>query len=174
MLSLNLNQKYVVMMVMRYLLPLLSLTGLYAQKSIEETLKKYNKGTVPYITVSELSGSRNFLLLDTRSKEEFDVSHLKDAIWVGFEEFDPNRIHKTAPDKATPLVVYCSVGVRSEGIGEKLIAMGYSEVKNLYGGIFQWKNDGFPVYDSSGKETQRVHAYDRHWGKLLTDAVKIF
>jgi rhodanese-related sulfurtransferase len=174
MLSLNLNQMYVVMMVMRYLLPLLFLTGLYAQQSIEETLQKYNRGTVPYISVTELSGSGDFLLLDTRSREEFNVSHLKDAIWVGFKEFDPDSIKKTAPDKDTPLVVYCSVGVRSEGIGEKLKAMGYSEVKNLYGGIFQWKNDGFPVYDNSGKETQRVHAYDRHWGKLLNDAEKIY
>ena len=51
---------------------------------------------------------------------------------------------------------------------------GYSNVKNLYGGIFEWKNEGHPVYDSEGKETEKVHAFSKHWGKLLKEGKKVY
>jgi hypothetical protein len=79
-----------------------------------------------------------------------------------------------APDKSIPLVVYCSVGVLSEDIGEKLEALGYTNVKNLYGGIFEWKNKGYPVIDNNGKDTRKVHAYNKRWGQLLTNAEKVY
>ena len=71
-------------------------------------------------------------------------------------------------------VVYCSIGVRSEKIGEKLQAAGYTNVKNLYGGIFQWKGEGEKVVDSLGLSTERVHAFSKLWGKLLTNAKKVY
>ncbi len=49
------------------------------------------------------------------------------------------------------VVVYCSVGYRSEKIAEKLKAAGYKNVFNLYGGIFEWENQNLPVYDSNGE-----------------------
>ncbi len=162
------------MVVFRIILAWLCLTGLHAQISIAETLERFNKGTIPYITSSELNSTENQLLLDTRSWKEYQVSHMKNAFWVGYEKFDSDRILKAVPNKQTPLVVYCSVGVRSEDIGEKLIILGYTNVKNLYGGIFEWKNQGYPVFDSSGKKTSKVHAYSKHWGKLLTNAEKVF
>jgi len=164
----------IVMKLFPYLLAGFFLFRLSAQKTIEETLEKYNRGTVPYITVSQLATSENAILLDSRSREEFQVSHLENAIWVGYEEFDPARVAARVPGKETPLVVYCSVGVRSEDIGEKLMAAGYTHVRNLYGGIFQWKKLGHPVYDSLGKETGRVHAYNKIWGRLLTNAEPVY
>ena len=43
---------------------------------------------------------------------------------------------------ALHIIVYCSIGVRSEDIGEKLKELGYTKILNLYGGIFDWKNKG--------------------------------
>jgi len=71
-------------------------------------------------------------------------------------------------------VVYCSIGVRSEDIGEKLMDAGYNNVTNLYGGIFEWKNKGNQVYDTLGNETERVHAFNKHWGKLLSKGEKVY
>ena len=122
----------------------------------------------------KLAVGNQFLLLDTRDKREFAVSHLAKAIWVGNRKFDTDQITSVIPSKNTPIVVYCSIGVRSEKVGEKLIEKGYIEVYNLYGGIFQWKNKDYPVYDPIGKETDRVHAYNRHWGKMLDNATKVY
>lgn len=117
---------------------------------------------------------KNITLLDTREKEEFETSHLKNSIWVGHEDFNLSRVKSILPEKDTPIVLYCSIGVRSEDIGEKLQKAGYTNVKNLHGGIFQWKNEGYPVYDLAQKETQKVHAYSKFWGRLLTKGEKIY
>ena len=47
--------------------------------------------------------------------------------------------------KKTPTIVYCTIGARSETIGEKLKKNGFTNVYNLYGGIFEWKNADFKV-----------------------------
>ncbi|MEM7483609.1 MAG: rhodanese-like domain-containing protein [Bacteroidota bacterium] len=145
-----------------------------AQKQLSDTFEKFNNNTVAYVSAEELDSAEDIILLDTRQKKEFDVSHLKHAIWVGYDNFDIDNIHKKAPDKEAPVVVYCSIGVRSEDIGEKLISLGYTNVKNLYGGIFEWKNKGYSVYYTNGAKTEKVHAYSKFWGVLLTNAKKIY
>lgn len=147
---------------------------LFSQVSIGETLKKYNTNSVAYISVEELADLKAPILLDARKKEEFNVSHLSDACWAGYEDFKLERIQNLVPDTTATIVVYCSIGVRSEDIGEKLKKAGYSNVKNLYGGIFEWKSKGNRVYDTLGKPTEKVHAYSKQWGKLLTNAQKVY
>ena len=145
-----------------------------AQKSIDATLSKYNTESVPYISIKELLKIDGVILLDTRKKEEFEISHLKNAVWVGYQAFSLDSTFNKIQDYNKPIVVYCSIGVRSEEIGEKLIAAGFTDVKNLYGGIFEWKNQGNPVYGPRGEPTNNVHAFDKQWGKLLTNANKIY
>ena len=144
------------------------------QPSIESTLDRLNRESVPYISVDELNSSSDQVLLDARTLAEYEVSHLKDAFWAGHKKFDIRKIKAAYPDKNTPLVVYCSVGVRSENVGEELIETGYTDVKNLYGGIFEWKNKDYPVYTPEGHPTEKVHAFSRRWGKLLHNAEKIY
>ena len=145
----------------------------FPQKKLDRTLKKFNKESVPYVHVEELATLEDAVLLDAREREEYEVSHLKNAIWVGHKTFEIDSLTNTVPKKDTEIVVYCSIGVRSENIGEKLIKSGYTNVKNLYGGIFEWKNKGYPVFDTI-KETEKVHAFNKHWGKLLTSGEKVY
>lgn len=116
----------------------------------------------------------SILYLDTREREEYEVSHLKNAMWVGYKEFDATRFTRAMPDKAQPIIVYCSVGVRSENIGEQLKALGYTKVLNLYGGIFKWKNMDRHVYNTLGNPTDSIHAFNKHWGKLLEKGIKVY
>ncbi len=116
--------------------------------------------------------SASLVFLDAREPKEFAVSHLNGAIPVGYDLFDLQYIPSTL-SKDAHMVVYCSVGYRSEKITEKLIAAGYKNVSNLYGGIFEWVNQGYPVYNQSGK-TPKVHAYDRSWGIWLKKGEKVY
>ncbi len=145
----------------------------WTQTKMDKTLKRFNKESVPYVSVAQLK-PESVILLDTRKKEEYDVSHLKEAIWIGHKEFEENVVLEKVPNKKDSIVVYCSIGVRSENIGEKLIEMGYQNVQNLYGGIFEWKNNGGKVYNLKGKETDSVHAFSKHWGKLLRQGEKVY
>ncbi len=111
------------------------------------------------------------VLIDTREPEEFAVSHLNDARLVGYNSFDLSTV-KDIP-KTQPIVVYCSIGARSQDIGKKLVAAGYQEVYNLYGGVFHWVNEGHPVY-ADDNETMKVHAYSRAWGIWLNQGEKVY
>ena len=80
------------------------------------------------------------ILLDTREKKEYEISHIPGAIWVGYNNFKLKRVKEIAKD--TKIVTYCSVGYRSERIGEKLQKAGFTDVSNLKGSIFKWVNEG--------------------------------
>jgi rhodanese-related sulfurtransferase len=137
---------------------------------LEAMLKK----SIPTISVSELykENQSNIVFLDAREKKEFEVSHLKNARWVGYEDFKLSRVKGIEKNKE--IVIYCSIGVRSEKIGEKLVDAGYTNVKNLYGSIFEWVNQGNPVFDSLGNTTNKVHAYNKKWGIWLNEGEKVY
>lgn len=48
---------------------------------------------------------------------------------------------------------------------------GYIQVYNLYGGIFEWVNEGHPVFNDQG-ETDKIHAYNKLWGMWLIPRLK--
>lgn len=135
-------------------------------------LETMYKKTVPLVTVGELKKMPDVVLLDTRARSEYDVSHLPNAQWVGYDDFDLKRV-RNIPKQAN-VVLYCSVGYRSERVGEKLLAAGYTHVHNLYGSLFEWVNEGNPVVDKQGKPTERVHAYSRLWGIWLKRGNKVY
>ena len=103
------------------------------------------------------------IILDARSEAEYAVSHLKQSKRI--EPNDPNLAIFTG-SKDKPIVVYCSVGYRSARIAERLQQAGFSVVYNLEGSIFQWANEGRPVFKDE-RPTMLVHPYDDLWGKLL-------
>jgi rhodanese-related sulfurtransferase len=145
-----------------------------AQQSIPKVLQQLNTGTVDYIFAEDLYQMKAPIVLDAREKDEFEVSHLKNAVWVGYEDFNLDKVIQQLPSKEKPIVVYCAIGVRSEDIGEQLKSKGYTNIKNLYGGIFEWKNKGFPVYDENQHETEKVHAFNQYWSRFLTNGEKVF
>jgi Rhodanese-related sulfurtransferase len=155
----------------------LSVVSGTAQESLDNLLKTFNSGSVSYISVQELRRlqvNETIVILDAREKEEFDVSRITSAIYIGYSEFSSENISKMIPKKDVSIVVYCSLGIRSETIGEKLEKAGYTNVKNLYGGIFAWKNAGYQVVDAEGNKTEKVHAYSKIWGKWLLNAEKVY
>lgn len=154
---------------------LFSALKMEAQTSIAEILDRHNSGEIPYISVEELRMKQlngKVVILDAREAEEFEVSHLKNAKYAGYNNFSIDNLKGIS--KEVEIVVYCSLGIRSEDIAEKLRKAGFENVLNLYGGIFEWKNKGYPVFDLKGNETDRVHAYSQKWSKYLTNAEKIY
>lgn len=146
-----------------------------AQKSQSQTFETMLEGllseTVPYITCDELKELNAPVLLDARPTHEFEVSHLDGARCVGYQSFSKDKLEGLSKDDT--IVVYCSVGYRSEKIGEQLQELGYKNVYNLYGSIFEWVNQGNEVVDDEGV-TRKVHAYDKKWGQWLEKGEKVY
>ena len=170
--------RYVIVIVLALLLGLLLLWGRYLQAPIHVTDTSYDlllsvllSHSVPEVSVDTLT-SENFQLLDTRGYQEFKVSHIPGAVWVGYEEFSPTRL--AGIDKQAPVAVYCAVGYRSEQVAERLRQDGYLNVVNVYGGIFEWVNTQRPVVTTDGSETDRIHAYSKFWGFWLKRGTHIY
>jgi rhodanese-related sulfurtransferase len=149
--------------------------SVFSQKSLEKLLKQYNDNSVPYITAQELAMPKaKAIILDSRELKEYQTSHLKNAIHVGYDYFELDSVQKKIPDKNAKIVVYCSLGIRSESIADSLKKVGYKNVGNLYGGIFEWKNNNLPVYNALEKETDSIHAFSKEWSKWLINGTKVY
>lgn len=155
-----------------FLVLLISAFTSCGQKTFDEKMESLYKMTVPLIKADELKGKGNVIILDTRQPEEYEVSHLPSARLVDYDNFKIEDVQNI--DKNQEVIVYCSVGYRSERIGEKLQKAGFTNVKNLYGGIFGWKNEGLGVVDKNEQPTDSVHTYNKTWSKWLYKGIKVY
>lgn len=151
-------------------------TSCNGQKKVESSaynlmLKTLLTRDVDEVDVAEAVKLKDVVYVDAREKEEFNVSHIKDAVWVGHKDFDTTRLEGISKDKK--IVVYCSVGKRSEDITRKINEAGYKNVANLYGGIFEWVNQGNDVYNDTGK-TKKIHGYSKTWGVWVRKGEKVY
>jgi rhodanese-related sulfurtransferase len=139
---------------------------------LSAVLKTMLSPGVPTLGVEEaLRVAGTVVFLDCREKEEFNVSHLPGACWIGFKDFTLTRLDHLR--KNMPIVIYCSIGKRSDIIAKRLLLAGYTDVKNLAGGIFEWSNKGATLY-KNGEPTNDVHAYNRFWARWLKKGNKVF
>ncbi len=102
------------------------------------------------------------VLLDTRTKDEFIVSHL------------PNAVRQVPPEaiaSGKPIVAYCSIGWRSAESVRRLVQDGHTNVFNLEGSIFVWASEGRAL-ERHGQPAHAVHPYDSKWGRLLPFALR--
>lgn len=148
----------------------------FGQFLYEQQLKLLYKNTVPIIASAKLNQllqeKTPVYLLDVRTPREYAVSHLPGARFINYESFQVGQL-KNIPQNAK-VVVYCSVGVRSEEVGEKLKKAGYQQVHNLYGGIFSWKNEGYRVVNARQQPTDSVHTYNKYWSVWLRKGIKVY
>ena len=108
------------------------------------------------------------VLLDIRSAEEFAVSRIPGArhappdTVVDFAERELASL-----DRSQLIVVYCAVGMRSAAAARDLKFLGFTQVKNLRGSLFQWANEGRALEGATA-----VHPYNDYWGRLLQVSVR--
>lgn len=99
-------------------------------------------------------------ILDVREPEEFETSHLPNAVRYSEDLFDQL-------DKEKPVFVYCTVDVRSNRLAKKLSKAGFKEVYDLKGGIIHWANKGGEVVQPNGKTTDQIHTFNKWFAPLL-------
>ncbi len=142
-------------------------------KSFRLILKTILSKDIPKITVPEAANASNhYLFLDAREAKEYNVSHILHARFVGYKKFNLEGLRPV--NKNEPIVVYCSIGKRSDEITKKLREAGFTNARNLYGGIFEWVNQGHTVFNSENIRTDSVHAYGRFWGQWLDKGTKVY
>ena len=77
-----------------------------------------------------------YVILDVRTQEEFDESHIEGAILIPDYEI-ADKAESVLKDKDQLILVYCRSGRRSKLAAEELVELGYTNVKE-FGGIIDW------------------------------------
>jgi len=98
----------------------------------------------PWDLNEALERGDRILLVDTRSPESYERSHIPGAVNI------PHRTMNSATtahlDKETLIVTYCD-GIRCNGSTKgalNMVRLGF-RVKELIGGLDCWRYDGYPV-----------------------------
>lgn len=91
-----------------------------------------------YVTPQDLRDQLadvNKLILDVRTVEEYSAAHIEIAISIPFDQLD-QRLDEIPQDKE--IVVVATDDDQGVETAEKLIESGYTEVKNMAGGMQNW------------------------------------
>lgn len=79
------------------------------------------------------------LLVDVRTREEFEEKHIPGAILLPVEDIEDGRLERL-PDKDQTILLYCRTGRRAEDAAEYLAKKGYTNIYEI-GGIIDWKGE---------------------------------
>ena len=88
----------------------------------------YNKliyTLVNFETAKKMIENHEIVLIDVRSKKEYDFMHIKEAINITSEEIQGGKIDFPKDSK---IMVYCSSGTRSKTAISSLNRLGYTNI----------------------------------------------
>jgi rhodanese-related sulfurtransferase len=93
-----------------------------------------------------LQSGRNVILVDALAPMAFAASHLPGAINMPLSSVD-GTAERRIPDRDSEIVVYCS-GPDCESsveVAERLVELGYRNVRHYAGGKKDWREAGLPL-----------------------------
>lgn len=99
-----------------------------------------NKETIVNIGKAKelIASDKNLLILDTRSKMEYNSGHIQGAMLIPHNKLEMN-LDKLKDYKDKPILVYCRTGSRSSIAVNVLIKNGFNEIYHMNQGYSKWK-----------------------------------
>ena len=134
--------------------------------------RKYDFPTISQDSLESNLYNNNYIILDTRENDEYSVSHIPGALRFGYDK--PHYELIADADTSKTIILYCSIGVRSENISKTLQEKGFNNVFNLYGGVFLWADQFRPLENLEDEKTKKVHGYNRFWGRWIKKAPVVY
>ena len=104
--------------------------------------EKENKQEAVYMNITAqeakeiMDTQTGYVILDTRTQEEFDEGHIPGAILIPYDEV-LKKAEGILTDKDQLILVYCRSGRRSKLAAADLVTLGYTNIKE-FGGIIDW------------------------------------
>lgn len=93
---------------------------------------------------------RDALMLDVRANEEYQQGHIQNSIHIPLAVLQ-SRSKELEAYKNHPVIIYCRAGNRSTHAGVILKKIGFSDIKQLKGGILDWQTANLPLTKKAGK-----------------------
>ena len=133
---------------------LLFLTLLYSIQSLGTCLANESNAVYTNLDAAKTKAiiakftkeKKTLLIIDVRTKEEYDREHFPKAKLINFFGSDFEKKLKGL-DKDKAYLLHCQSGGRSRGALKKMRELGFKEVYHLDGGILAWKKSGGELTD---------------------------
>jgi rhodanese-related sulfurtransferase len=97
-----------------------------------------------YELINENKSNSDFVILDVRTKAEYDSERIEDAKNIDYKSKD-FKIKMDKLDKNIKYLVYCRSGHRSANAVKDMKKLGFEDVLNISGGIMKWNRKGLPM-----------------------------
>ncbi|HZW49701.1 MAG TPA: rhodanese-like domain-containing protein [Bacillota bacterium] len=111
------------------------LFALYSFLSSNSSAIEYHKIS-PEIAKSRIDSKDELIIVDVRTKEEYQEKHIENAILIPNETITDQK-PALLPNLDAEILIYCRSGNRSAQAAEKLIKLGYTKIYDI-GGINDW------------------------------------
>lgn len=127
---------------------LLGFVSISCSNGAESQTTEQSAKTYSNVSVSDLNGvvegGGDVIILDVRTPSEVSEGYVKNA-----QNLDINgstfKQQAEQLDKSKTVYVYCRSGHRSQIASNKLIEMGFSDVRNVEGGFLAWADKGYQI-----------------------------
>ena len=120
-------------------LPLFLFIFLFAYSEMNKGGKKIEPNEL-----TTLINRENAILVDLRTKEDYDAGHIMSALNYPHQDFE-NQMHELDRYKERPIILVCDMGRNSANIGEKLKKADFKNTFRLNGGMMTWTQENLPV-----------------------------
>ena len=105
--------------------------------------QKAGKSVSPAVA-TQLMNKQDAVLIDIRSKKEWDTGHITGSKHVPLADFS-RRLQEVEKFKTRPVIVVCNMGQTAGAASKQLKAAGFDNVLRLQGGITEWKGQNLPI-----------------------------
>lgn len=99
---------------------------------------------VSALEMPALQRGNKSVVLDVNKPEHFALSHIPQSTNIPLEEINDDNA-KILKLKEKTVILTCQTGSRSQTAAKKLVALGFSDVNVLRGGIMAWTKENLPV-----------------------------
>ncbi len=89
----------------------------------------------------------DIVLLDVREPWEYEQGHVENAVLMPLIYGTAQLATEAGLDKNEPVYVFCRSGNRSMQASRALVNAGFTDVRNVDGGIIAWTEAGLPLVD---------------------------
>ncbi len=135
--------------------------ALTSSQLLEEVKKSIKEVTPDDVRRGLQSGDIQHVI-DVRERDEVMDGYIPEAHLIPRGFLELNVEEDVSMDRSESIALYCAGGNRSALAARDLIAMGYSNVSSMIGGIKGWKDAGLKIQTGGLLTEEDMQRYSRH------------
>jgi rhodanese-related sulfurtransferase len=137
----GMNRKKLLVLTLGIIIAFSALIIYYTQIQLPSTTISYGDVTVEEAK-SLIDSNFSLIILDVRTREEYDSGHIGGAILIPVNELE-DRLDELS--KEEEFLIYCRTGNRSSNSVNILKENGYTKIFHMNDGIIAWIQAGYPT-----------------------------